>query len=147
MKNIIAVLMLAAALALSLQAQDKSTPKSASTKQPTKPEDLSVYYKSWEPSEIKKCNTYSGQRWLLICDADDLNWPESLYRQVGRNAGSGLSESESYENAFTHTRANSKHFLVGFSEQPWPAPHEGRKLALWKCTKTTKISCKLMGRE
>jgi len=120
-------------------------PASAVPAASPKQEVENVYSNSWDAGEIKSCSTYSGQPTLLICDQSNISWKDSFINMLGDNAKFG--EDEAYRRAFALAISRSKQFMVSFSEDAWPMPQSGRKLALWQCKKDSEISCKLSGRE
>ena len=128
--------------ALSMLAQGR-----ASTPTP-KAEIESVYYHgTWEQGEIKKCITYSGGPHLLACDNDNIDWETSFYNLIASNSSSGKPDEHSYHRAFIYATEHSKKFLVQFSQDAWPKPQEGIKMASWKCSKEKTVTCKFSGRE
>lgn len=112
----------------------------------SKAENENVYYREWEAGESKSCETYSGQPYLLICDKY-LDWEASFMNLIVKHAAAGMSEEQSYHMAFLDAKTHAKRFSVKFSEEPWPEPRTGRKLAVWDCTKDAVISCLLNGRQ
>lgn len=49
--------------------------------------------------------------------------------------------------ALDYISIHNKEFLVSFSEEAWPKPQSGLKVATWRCTKDRTISCELVGRQ
>jgi len=153
-RRITMILLVCTALAL---AQKTPAKKPAQPAQPD-PFTVDVFGDTWEPGELKSCNTYQNHLYLLVCD--DVRF----IKIVGTNMASGMSKKDAFEEADTFATTHSKRFSVQFSKLPWALapPDPSRKLvgngpafvtgdpdaddmktrATWECSKDKMITCK-----
>jgi hypothetical protein len=147
--QVTAMILVIPLLSVSVAAQNKPQKPETTTAEDTKGEKVNVFVQTWDGAEIKNCQTYLNEPYLLLCDHDGFlkQLGDATEELVLSGKSKKMTDEERRANAFEsacrYAVTHSKTFHVRFSKPAWPKePSKERKLSLWDCTKdASSISC------